>query len=229
MGKALSVDLGAPGRTTSARLYEPTGDDPCTLVLAHGAGADQGHPWMVGISEGLASRGVRVVTFNFPYTEAKRRSPDPPSVLEECFRAVLGRVREAEVPLFVGGKSMGGRMASRVVAEGEPHVRGLVCFGYPLHPPGKPDQLRTEHFPRIRLPVLIIQGSRDSFGTPDELRPHLARIPAPVTLHVMEGGDHSFKAPKKLVPDPEGAKAQLLDVVADWLRHFSRNNPNALV
>ncbi len=213
----------------TVRLYEPEGESSCTLVLAHGAGADQSHPWMVATAEGLASRGVRVVTFNFPYMDAKRRSPDPPAVLEACFRAVLGHARQEGVPLFLGGKSMGGRMASRVVAEGEPSVRGLVCLGYPLHPPGKPQQLRTEHFPRIRAPVLIVQGSRDTFGTPEELRPHLAKIPAPVTLHVVEGADHSFKAPKKLVPDPEAERQRLLDVVADWLRHFSRNSPNALV
>jgi predicted alpha/beta-hydrolase family hydrolase len=223
MHATFTVDLGDSRVTTSGRRYDPPGSSSpvCTLVLAHGAGAPQTHPWMVGAAEGLASRGVRVVTFNFPYMEQKRRAPDSPAVAQACFRSVVAHTRAdlgEGVRVFLGGKSFGGRMASHLAADREPAVAGLVCLGYPLHPPGKPDLLRVKHLCGIAVPVLIVQGSRDTFGTPGELRPHLAAIKAPVTLHVVEGGDHSFRQPKKLAPDPKAALDGLLDVIALWLR-----------
>src|SRR5579859_2194352 len=113
------------------------------FVLAHGAGAGQRHPWMVQLAEGLRARGVRVLTFDFPYMQEGRRAPDRPPVLEASFRAAVGEARAQLEPgerLFIGGKSMGGRMATHLAADGEPGLAGVVCLGYPLHPPGKPEQ-----------------------------------------------------------------------------------------
>lgn len=191
---------------------------PCLLVLAHGAGAGQRHPFMVNVARGLADRGVDVVTFDFAYMEQKRKAPDKAPVLEEAFRKATADARRrvsAEHALFIGGKSMGGRIATHLAAAGDDRqggpIRGVVALGYPLHPPGKPDQLRTAHLPSITAPMLIIQGERDAFGTPDELRPILGPLGARVTLHVIAGGDHSLAV--------RGATdyAALADTAAAWI------------
>jgi len=189
------------------------------LVLAHGAGAGQSHPFMVGMARALAAVGVDVVTFDFPYMEAGRKVPDRAPVLEQRFRDVVADVRKqgdlSTRALHVGGKSMGGRMASHLAAAGEPGVRGLVTLGYPLHPPGKPDQLRIGHLERIVVPWLVVQGTRDTFGTPDELAPHLSRVPGPVTVEAVAGGDHSLAVrgtPAGVVLDG------VARVVRDWTR-----------
>lgn len=186
------------------------------LVLGHGAGADQSSAFMVAAARALASRGVTVVTFNFPYTEAGRRTPDRGPVLEATFRAVLDDVR-AHTPgrVAIGGKSMGGRIASQIAAAGAP-AEALVFFGYPLHPPGRPGQQRAAHLPRIAQPMLFLQGSRDAFGTPDELRPILAGLPR-ATLHVVEGADHGFAVRKKDGRAPADVLAELWDAAARFL------------
>ena len=175
------------------------------LVLAHGAGAGERHPFMVAFGRGLAARGIDVVTFNFPYMEQKRRVPDKAPVLEARFREVIDAACQGERSgrrLFIGGKSMGGRMATHLAACPEQSrgaqgtiegLNGVIALGYPLHPPGKPDQPRTAHLPAITAPVLIIQGEHDVFGTPSELEPVIATMRAAVTLHVVAGGDHSLK------------------------------------
>jgi len=144
-----------------------------TLILGHGAGADQTSGFLTKFATELAARGVNTITFNFLYTEQGRCVPDTNNKLEACFRAVVETTREKKIgrgTLVIGGKSMGGRIASQIVAAGA-DVEGLILLGYPLHPPGKVDQLRAKHLSDIKVPVLIIQGSRDTFGTPDELRP----------------------------------------------------------
>src|SRR5205823_3283639 len=140
-------------------------------------GAPQTHPWMLSMAHALCERGVDVVTFNFLYAEARRRAPDRPDVLEATWRAALAAVgaRTAGAPrqrLFAGGKSMGGRIATQVAAAGgAPDAAGLVLLGYPLHPPGQPKKLRSAHLPSVPVPMLFVQGSRDTFGTPAELSP----------------------------------------------------------
>ena len=200
------TERGAP---TTYRAATPSGR---LLVLAHGAGAGQHHPFMTAIATRLSARGIDVVTFDFDYMREQRKVPDRAPVLEQCFGAVIdgatGRDEFAGHRLLIGGKSMGGRMATHLAAAAYPHVSGVVAFGYPLHPPGKPQQLRTAHLPAIRTPLLIVQGSRDTFGTPEELRPVVAAIPGPATLHVVEGGDHSLVVPRT-------AKDAVLDGVAD--------------
>ena len=182
---------------TPARPNRALGPTGAALVLGHGAGAGQRSQFMVDAAHALAALGLDVVTFNFPYTEQKRRIPDRGPVLEACYRSVvdaIGReLASARRHLFIGGKSMGGRIATQIAAGGNLPISGLVLLGYPLHPPGRAEQRRDKHLPAIDHPMLVVQGSRDAFGTPAELEPVLAAMPRPATLHVVQGGDHSFK------------------------------------
>jgi uncharacterized protein len=192
-----------------------------TLILGHGAGADQRSGFMTKFATELAGRGITVVTFNFLYTEQRRRVPDTNNKLEACFRAVVETTRGKESSrgtLVIGGKSMGGRIASQIAAAGSPHVEGLVFLGYPLHPPGKVDQLRAKHLPDIKVPMLFVQGSRDTFGTPDELQPTIKTLKAPADLYVVAGGDHSFKVLKRTGVTQEDTYKAVLDRIELWLR-----------
>jgi hypothetical protein len=190
------------------------------LILAHGAGAGQRHPFMVAVARGLAARGIDVVTFDFAYMQQKRKVPDKAPVLEACFRAVIAECGFRLQPegsgkrLFIGGKSMGGRMATHLGAQGVDGLRGIIALGYPLHPPGRPDQPRVAHLPSIAVPVMIVQGERDAFGTPSELEPVIRTMQAKVTLHVMEGGDHSLAVRGRA---PDDTRAPVLDAIADWM------------
>ena len=167
------------------------------LILAHGAGAGQHSTFMTSFATAFAELGVDAITFNFLYTEQRRRIPDRRPVLEACYAAVIQAVKcelGSTTPLFIGGKSMGGRIATHVAAAGlADGPRGIVLLGYPLHPPGRPQERRDAHLPDVRCPLLFVQGSRDTFGTPAELEPVFASLRAPATLHVVDGGDHSFK------------------------------------
>jgi len=188
-----------------------------TFVLAHGAGTNMDHAFLVAVAERLAARGVAVVRFNFPYTERGDRAPDRAPVLEACYRAVLAQVR-ADLGgdrLVIGGKSMGGRMASHLAAAGEP-LDGLVFLGYPLHPAGRPQQLRDAHLPRIAVPMLFLTGTRDALCPLDTLRPILARLPQ-ATLHVVDDGDHSFAVRKKSGRTAEMVLDELADATLAWL------------
>ena len=192
-----------------------------TLILGHGAGAGQTSSFMVTFATGLAARGIDTVTFNFLYTEHGRRVPDPNGRLEACFRAVIGAVRnrmsEGE-KLTIGGKSMGGRIASQAAAAGLGDLAGLVFLGYPLHPPGRPDRLRAAHLGQVKAPMLFVQGSRDAFGTPDELQPIIKELRPSADLYVVEGGDHSFKVPKRLGARQQDIYGAIQDRIETWLR-----------
>jgi predicted alpha/beta-hydrolase family hydrolase len=216
----------APGETVTARTYAAAAPGPfARLVLGHGAGADQCHPFMVHMAERLAARGVTVVTYNFAYTEKGRRLPDPAPKLEGCAAAAIAFARggaRAGEPLFVGGKSMGGRIASQVAARGDAGaLAGLVFLGYPLHPPGKPEKARSAHLPDVRAPMLFVQGERDAFGTPGEIAPLIAGLARGTRLHAVAGGDHSLTVPRR------GGLAEdvVLDGVADaivaWMREVA--------
>lgn len=195
-----------------------------TVILGHGAGANQLHPFMRLFANGLAERGFDAMTFNFVYMEQGRSVPDPKVKLEACYRAVIAAAMQHKKlkgnRLVIGGKSMGGRIASQVAAtpESADNVAGLVFLGYPLHPPGKPEQLRDAHLKDISAPMLFVQGSRDAFGTPDELREVIKRLRLPATLHVVEGGDHSLKVPKSLGVPQEQIYENVMDSIAGWLR-----------
>ena len=192
-----------------------------TLVLAHGAGAGSSHPWMKKVAAGLEARGIQVVLFDFPYIRAGKSIPDRAPVLEAAWRDVWKGVTErATGPVFAGGKSMGGRMASMVAshtgADGfTPAPSGLVFFGYPLHPPAKPQQRRDAHLPQIRVPMLFLHGTRDGFGTPDEMESLIATL-SNATLRLCDQGDHSLVAPKKI--DKSGALLEdAMNVAASWM------------
>jgi len=218
----LKVSLETGARTT-ALVYAASGSSIAALILGHGAGAGHRSAFMVNMARMLAALGIDVVTFNFLYTEQKRRIPDRPPVLEACYRAVIDTARQsvegARAHLFIGGKSMGGRIATQVAAaDRDLPVTGLVLLGYPLHPPGRPDQRRDKHLPSIGRPMLFVQGSRDAFGTPAELTPVLASLDQKATLHVVDGGDHSFKLSRT---DPAAQAAALDDVastVVEWIQ-----------
>ena len=219
------------GDSVSALAYTATGKVPpaATLVLAHGAGAPQTHPFMTSFAAGLATLGIDVITFNFLYMEQKRRAPDSSARLETCYRRVVGAARQRMIGrsrrLVIGGKSMGGRIASQVVAAEAKHsddtADGLLFLGYPLHPPGRPDKLRDAHLPTITLPMLFIQGSRDTFGTPDELRQVITRCQC-ANLHVVDGGDHSLKIHGKDAPPPQETNAKVQKVIVDWIDELRR-------
>ena len=199
-----------------ARTYAAEGTPRAVFVFAHGAGAGQHHPFMAGVSRGLAAHGIDVVTFDFPYKRLQKSAPDRPPVLEQSFRDTVAAARKWSTAdrLFIGGKSMGGRIATHLAAQGLESLSGVVCFGYPLHPPGKPAQLRIEHLPSITVPVLVIQGERDSFGTPDELHPHLEAMTAEARLHVIPRGDHSLSVRGKA---PSETQAELAEIAAAFI------------
>jgi len=198
-----------------------------TLILGHGAGAGQLHPFMRLFASGIAERGVDVLTFNFVYMEQRRGAPDPKAKLEACYQAVISEALQHKKlkgnRLAIGGKSMGGRIASQVAAlpESANEIAALVFLGYPLHPPGRPDKLRDAHLPDIKAPMLFVQGSRDTFGTPDELRAVFKKHKLSPTLHVVEGGDHSLKVPKSLGPQ-EQVYTTTMDTIVSWLQANQR-------
>jgi predicted alpha/beta-hydrolase family hydrolase len=208
-----------PGGPVTALVYG--GHDPrdATLILAHGAGAGQRSRFMVGFANALAALGVETITFNFPYTEQKRRLPDRRPVLEACYRAVIDAFGSTADRLFIGGKSMGGRIATQVAAaDPERPIAGLVLLGYPLHPPGRPSERRDAHLPAVGRPMLFIQGSRDGFGTPAELTPALASVSPSATLHVVTGGDHSFKVSR--TGDQAAVYEDVQRTIAAWVRQI---------
>lgn len=174
------------------------------MVLFPGAGSDCEHPCLVAIEEAIRPRPC--VRADFPYRRAGRRAPDRAPVL---LQAVVDEVTalKARTPPVLGGRSMGGRICSMAVADGMVRASGLVLVSYPLHPPGRPDRLRVEHFPRITVPCLFVCGTRDDFATPDELRAWTAQIPAPVHHIDIEGGRHELR----------GAESRVATAVADWL------------
>jgi len=198
-----------------------------TVVLGHGAGANQTSGFMRLFANGLASRGLDVMTFNFVYMEQGRSIPDQKHKLEACVSAVMETaLKQRKLKgnrLVVGGKSMGGRIASQVMAGEEKEtfaddVAGLVFLGYPLHPPGNPAKLRVEHLQDIHKPMLFVQGTRDALGTPDEIRPFIKDLRPAATIYAIEGGDHSFKAPQKFGLSPDKIFEGAMDEIDRWAR-----------
>jgi predicted alpha/beta-hydrolase family hydrolase len=216
---AMSIESAASHQ--ASMMMDGAADARVTVVLAHGAGAPMDHPFMNAIAEGIAGKEIRVARFEFPYMAArrdggKRRAPDREPMLMQAWREVVSELGAAE-RLVIGGKSMGGRIASQVAAADSRGIAGVVMLGYPLHPPGRPDKPRTKHLPAIKVPMLFVQGSRDAFGTPDELRPVMKHLTAPATLYVVEGGDHSFKVPKKGPVPQDQVYDRVFDEIVNWV------------
>jgi uncharacterized protein len=174
---------------------DPPGAD-AVLVLAHGAGSGMRAPFMAGVAEGVGHLGVATLRFEFPYMQAGRRAPDRPQVLLDSWREAFaeGVERADGRPVFAGGKSMGGRIASMAAAEGMP-AAGLLFLGYPLHPPGRPEKIRDAHLDAVTAPMLFMQGSRDPFARPDLLAGVIARLGPRARYVEVTGGDHSFRVP----------------------------------
>ena len=187
-------------------------------MLGHGAGGDRRTRMLVELAETLAGSGRQAVLYNFPYSDRGRGGPDPPDVLERAARAVGDHAR-AELgarTVVLGGKSMGGRIASQAVAKGAP-AEGLVFLGYPLHPPGRPDTLRDRHLPEIAVPMLFVQGTRDAFARWDLIEPLVARLSPRASLHRVEGGDHSFGVPKRAGRSAADVQRDIFDAILRWL------------
>jgi predicted alpha/beta-hydrolase family hydrolase len=189
--------------------------------LAHGAGSDMHAPFLCYVHESLARQGVMSVKFNFPYKERRRKVPDRAPVLENTWRAVIRAVREdpqlQSKRLFLSGKSMGGRMASHLAAQGE-NCEGLIFLGYPLHPSNNRERLRAEHLPLIRCPMLFIEGTRDPLCDLTLLDSVLSALDVSIKLHVIKGGDHSFRVLKRLGRNQEAVWAEIVEVVSGWMK-----------
>lgn len=223
MTESFTIDVAAHG-TTTARVYRAEAPIASTLILAHGAGAGQAHPFMIDMAQRIARRGIDVVTFDFLYMDRGRKMPDRTNVLEACWHAAIASVRArgglSTERLFCGGKSMGGRIASNVAVSpaGEGlTLEGLVFLGYPLHPVDKPKVRRDEHLPRVPFPMLFVQGSRDALGGAREIRAVVRRLPR-ASVHIVEGGDHSLCLPKR---DGEAAQQVALERAAAAIAAFA--------
>jgi len=209
----IRIPVGAVTVTASVH-----GSGGTIVALGHGAGGDRTTPFLRRVAESLASSGRGVVLYNFPYTDARRRAPDPPETLETTARAVAEHARASlgARRVVLGGKSMGGRIASQAVAKGAA-ADGLLFLGYPLHPPGRPETLRDRHLPAIRVPMLFVQGTRDTFARWDLLEAVIARLGATATLHRVEDADHSFRVPKRTGRTAADVESEIASASVRWL------------
>ena len=223
--KAVSIPLES-GQQVSG-LYTSAANAQACYVLAHGAGAGMRHPFLTHVANGLASRSIDTLRYQFPYLENGSGRPDSPPVAHATVRAA---VREAArhapgLPLFAGGKSFGGRMTSQAEAESPlPGVRGLVFLGFPLHPPGKPSDERAKHLFQIQIPMLFLQGDRDEFANLNLLEPLIEKLGPHTTLKLFPDADHSFHVRKSSGQTDLDIQAQMLDAIAAWIGTHSENH-----
>jgi uncharacterized protein len=187
------------------------------LVLGHGAGAGSQHEFMERFATGLAGGSLRVCRFDFPYMAAGRKSPDRQPILEQAFRDVTDAVRGSHERVILGGKSLGGRVASLVVASGYP-ADALIFLGYPLHPPGRPDRIRDAHLHQVSVPMLFVEGTRDPFCPLDTLERVRSGLGARTELAVVEDGDHSLKVRKSSGRDTATAWTEAIEEIKKWLK-----------
>jgi hypothetical protein len=209
------VELDVGGLRTSASVH---GQGRTAVVLGHGAGSDRRQAPLVRLAEAIASSGRRALLFNFPYREAGRRLPDRAELLEATVVAVAAFARGelGAEHLVLGGRSMGGRIASQALASGLA-ADGLVLLAYPLHPPGRPERLRDRHLGQIACPMLFVQGTRDAFARWDLLTAVLARLGSAATLATVRDGDHAFAVPRRTGEPPAEVEAAIHTAVLDWL------------
>jgi uncharacterized protein len=208
------------GREVSGLLLMPPASRHF-LVLGHGAGAGMNHPFMESLAQELVGVGVAAFRYQFPYMQEQRRVPDAPSVLIATVGAAVGAATEAapRLPLFAGGKSMGGRMTSQAAAQGAlEDVKGLIFFGFPLHSPKRPGTKRAEHLAKVKVPMLFLQGTRDTLADLDLLRPVVADLGARATLHTIESADHSFHVLKKSGRNDAEVLRELAETAASWMQ-----------
>lgn len=220
---AIRVD---DGQTVSALLMVPDQPNAC-LVLAHGAGAGMAHPFMAAIAAGLCRRGVASLRYQFPFMEKGSRRPDRPSLAQQTVRAAVTEAgRRLECPLFAGGKSFGGRMTSLAqAASALPHVRGLVFFGFPLHPAGKRGNDRAAHLFEVRIPLLFLQGTRDALADENLIRELAGELGERATLLMLPGADHSFHVPARSAQTDAAVRDVMLDSVVRWIAALREPSP----
>jgi predicted alpha/beta-hydrolase family hydrolase len=214
----LSFQAGSFGQV-SALLLRPSAAR-VLFVLAHGAGAGMRHPFLESVALALADRRIATLRYQFPYMEARRGAPDRAAVLQATVRAAVDQAREVapDLPLIAGGKSMGGRMTSSAEAMAPlPGVKGLVFLGFPLHAPKQPGIERAAHLTQVALPMLFLQGTRDALASLPLIEEVVAGLGPRATLHIVEGGDHSFAVPKRSGRSGEDVIAELAGAVAGWL------------
>src|SRR5213596_899746 len=214
----VTITVGDGGASVSGLLMRPPGAR-WLYVLAHGAGAGMRHPFLETIARALAERGVATLRYQFPYMERRASRPDPPAVAAAAVRAAVAEAGRAApgLPLVAGGKSFGGRMTSAAQAEEPlPGVRGLVFLGFPLHPPGRAGDQRAEHLAQVQVPMLFLQGTRDDFADLKLLRPLIERLDTRATLHLVEGGDHSFHVLKRSGRTDADVMGEIADAIAEW-------------
>lgn len=219
--RTTALTISWTGGTTLPGLLDMPADVAACYVFAHGAGAGMEHAFMAAIARGLAQRGIAVLRFQFPYMAQGSRRPDPPAVAQGSVHAAVQEAgtRLAGVPLFAGGKSYGGRMTSQAqAAEPLAGVRGLVFAGFPLHPAGKPATDRAAHLAGVRVPMLFLQGTRDTLADLDLMRQTIEALGSRAALHVIEGGDHSFHVLARSGRKDDEVREELLDTMAGWMK-----------
>jgi len=209
------------GSETTSAIYDPGEGDviaDAVFVCAHGAGGNMNDGGMQKTARALVSRGVNLVRFNFMYKERKSRRPDPMPKLKECFSAVVDRVRSELNPakLIIGGRSMGGRAASMMAADGY-DCDGLLLYAYPLHPAGQPAKLRDAHLPSIKVPVLCFNGTRDALCTPSLMEAALQAVTTDWTMHWIDGADHSFHVLKSTGRTDAEVMAEIASASRSWI------------
>jgi predicted alpha/beta-hydrolase family hydrolase len=218
------LTIPLPTGTTSGLLDAPASAEAC-YVFAHGAGAGMHHNFMAALAKGLAERSVATLRFQFPYMEQGSKRPDSPAVAHAAIRAAVQEAakRLANVPLFAGGKSYGGRMTSQAqAAEPLANVRGLVFVGFPLHPAGKPSIERAQHLADVQVPMLFLQGTRDTLAELELIRETTDKLGPRANLHIIEGGDHSFHVLKSSGRTDEQIREELLDTMAHWMKSLKK-------
>ncbi len=216
--ESLSLHVSEPPRQVSALETRPP-SARWGLVLAHGAGAGMQHAFMAALTARLVDRGTAVLRYQFPYMEDGRRRPDPPARLIDTVRGAVSLARErfAGLPLFAGGKSMGGRMTSRAEADQRlPGVCGLVFVGFPLHPADRPGIERAEHLSRVAVPTLFLQGTRDKLAYLDLVRSVTGDLDG-AEVHVVDGADHGFHVLKRSGRTDDDVLDELADVTVAWM------------
>jgi predicted alpha/beta-hydrolase family hydrolase len=218
----LRIPVGDRAGDVSGLLLRPDGAR-LLYVLAHGAGAGMRHPFLETVAARLGERGIATLRYQFPYMERRGGRPDPPAVAVATVRAAVAEAARVApgLPLVAGGKSFGGRMTSTAQAEQPvPGVRGLVFLGFPLHPPGRPGDSRAEHLAQVQIPVLFLQGDRDDFADLKLLEPVVKRLGERATLHLVEGGDHSFHVLKRSGKTDAEVMEELVGAIVVWARRL---------
>jgi len=219
MAEAKRLQFAVEGAGEVSALLLLPAEAQVMLALAHGAGAGMTHPFLALLAAELAAVGVATLRYQFPYMEQRRRVPDSPAVLTATVRAAVRTAAEAapRLPLMAGGKSMGGRMSSQAAAQ-QPldTVRGLVFFGFPLHPPNKPGTKRAEHLKQVTIPMLFLQGTRDTLADLTLLKPICDGLGSRATLHIIETANHSFHLLKKSGKADADALRELAQTTASW-------------